>query len=200
MKTINIDFSTDNLGTIAREGELNRTQLVFTLDEDFQMCDFINVEFGFGCECGDASVFIMEHLLPDTKTNTLSVKLNRDITVSGMVTIQLVGYVVDGETEEPHMIAKSPVTNGIVTPSIKGSKKVSEDSADFLERILAKVHSAINQKLALKIETTIYNGSVNADYITVFTEPMTRLGITSVYNPSNIPMPEYVFIFTSTRN
>ena len=36
-KTLHIDFNDSTLGTIAREGEHNRTQLVFVLDEILMM-------------------------------------------------------------------------------------------------------------------------------------------------------------------
>ena len=142
MKTINVDFSKENLGIIAREGELNRTQVVFSLDEDLQKCDFINVEFGINDSCEKP---VLEYLSPDEGGNTLTIKLNGDMTVSGLLSMQLVGYAVDSETAEPHMIAKSPVVNGTVTPSIEGVVKTSKGNVSLLDRLLAKVHTLLEK-------------------------------------------------------
>ncbi len=143
MKTLNIDFSTDRLGTIAREGEHNRTQLVFALDEGLRDCDFINVEFGIA---GSGDKLVLENLCPEEGESTLSVSLTQDVTVSGALAIQLIGYVVDSETAEPQIIAKSPVVSGVVTPSINGIKKITQGTAELLDRILAKVH-ALSEKI-----------------------------------------------------
>lgn len=136
-KTLHVDFNDSTLGTIAREGEHNRTQLVFALDEDLQACDFINVEFGIE---SSGEKLVLENLCPEEGDNTLKVSLTQDVTVSGVLTIQLVGYVIDSATSEPQIIAKSPVVSGAVTPSINGVKKIAQGVAGLLDRILAKVN------------------------------------------------------------
>lgn len=143
MKKI-IDFTKEQIGTIAREGELNRTQLVFSLDEDLQMCDFINVVFGINDNCEEDNP-VLENLKPDEGGTTLTVSLSQDMTVSGALSMQLVGYVIDSETAEPQIIAKSPTVSGVVTPSLKGLKKISGSEASLLDRIWAKVHELIEK-------------------------------------------------------
>lgn len=135
-KTLHVDFNDSTLGTIAREGEHNRTQLVFVLDEDLQACDFINIEFGIE---SSGEKLVLENLCPEEGENTLKVSLTQDVTVSGVLTIQLVGYVIDSATAEPQIIAKSPVVSGAVTPSINGVKKIAQGVAGLLDRIWAKV-------------------------------------------------------------
>lgn len=145
MKTIPVDFTKDNIGTIAREGELNRTQLVFALDEDLQMCDFINVKFGTNENLEDDECPVLEYLHPDEGGTTLTIKLNQDMTVRGVLYMQLDGYAIDSETSEPHMIAKSPVVSGVITPSIKGVKKKLEGNPGLLDRILTKVYELLKK-------------------------------------------------------
>lgn len=145
MKTITVDFTKDNIGTIAREGELNRTQLVFALDEDLQMCDFINVKFGTNENLEDDECPVLEYLHPDEGGTTLTIKLNQDMTVRGVLYMQLDGYAIDSETSEPHMIAKSPVVSGVIIPSIKGVKKILEGNPSLLDRILTKVHTLLEK-------------------------------------------------------
>lgn len=155
MKKI-IDFTKEQIGTIAREGELNRTQLVFSLDEDLQMCDFINVVFGINDNCEEDNP-VLENLKPDEGGTTLTVSLSQDMTVSGALSMQLVGYVIDSETAEPQIIAKSPTVSGVVTPSLKGLKKISGSAASLLDRIWAKLHELI-EKAHEHANISILNG------------------------------------------
>ncbi len=141
-KTLHVDFNDSTLGTIAREGEHNRTQLVFVLDEVLQACDFINVEFGVESS-GDK--LVLENLCPEEGESTLKVSLTQDVTVSGALAIQLIGYVIDSETAEPQIIAKSPVVSGAVTPSINGIKKIAQGTAELLDRILAKLNTLLDK-------------------------------------------------------
>lgn len=128
MKTITIHYTTPYIGTIAKQGEHNQTQLVFYLPDSFDGADFVNAEF----VKRDNSTSVVDQLIPNN--GTVAVPLTQDLTnVDGKMEIQLVAYKVDGT--EITEIAKS----GIFTCKIRKSLNVlyGEDQPGVIERILA---------------------------------------------------------------
>lgn len=128
MKTITIHYTTPYIGTIAKQGEHNQTELVFYLPESFSGADFVNAEF----LKRDGSTSVVDQLIPNNVTVTFP--LTQDLTnVDGKMEIQLVAYKVDGT--EITEIAKS----GIFTCKIRKSLNVlyGEDQPGVIERILA---------------------------------------------------------------
>lgn len=128
MKTITIHYTTPYIGTIAKQGEYNQTELVFYLPDSFNGADFVNAEF----VKRDGSTSVVDQLIPNN--GTVSFPLTQDLTnVDGKMEIQLVAYKADGT--EITEIAKS----GIYTCKIRKSLNVlyGEDKPGVIERILA---------------------------------------------------------------
>lgn len=128
MKTITIHYTTPYIGTIAKQGEHNQTELVFFLPDNFDDADFVNAEF----VKRDGSTSVVDQLIPNN--GMVTVPLTQDLTnVDGKMEIQLVAYKVDGT--EITEIAKS----GIFTCKIRKSLNVlyGEDQPGVIERILA---------------------------------------------------------------
>lgn len=128
MKTITIHYTTPYIGTIAKQGEHNQTELVFYLPDNFNGADFVNAEF----VKRDGSTSVVDQLVPNN--GTVAVPLTQDLTnVDGKMEIQLVAYKVDGT--EITEIAKS----SSYTCKIRKSLNVlyGEDQPGVIERILA---------------------------------------------------------------
>lgn len=128
MKTITIHYTTPYIGTIAKQGEHNQTELVFYLPDSFDGADFVNAEI----VKRDGSTSVVDQLIPNN--GVVAVPLTQDLTnVDGKMEIQLVAYKVDGT--EITEIAKS----GIFTCKIRKSLNVlyGEDQPGVIERILA---------------------------------------------------------------
>lgn len=128
MKTITIHYTTPYIGTIAKQGEHNQTELVFYLPDSFSGADFVNAEF----VKRDGSTSVVDQLIPNN--GTVAVPLTQDLTnVDGKMEIQLVAYKADGT--EITEIAKSD----IYTCKIRKSLNVlyGEDQPGVIERILA---------------------------------------------------------------
>lgn len=135
MKTIHIDFTDSTVGTVGRAGEHNKTQLVFELTSDFKGCDFINAKF----VTADGNEITLENLVPDEGSDTLRVELTQQLTVEGELEIQLIGYFVDAETDEPSRITKSPVVYGVIQKSARGTVTEADSNPSLLDRIWAKI-------------------------------------------------------------
>lgn len=139
MNTILIDFSASYLGTVAKQGEHNKTELVFTLPEGFENVDYVNAEF----ERPDGTKPVVAELLPEN--GTVTVPLTQDITTAkGTLRMQLVGYEVDGD--DVKVIAKTDTVRGNIEDSIEATEPV-KSGVSFPERILAWFRTA-QDKLA----------------------------------------------------
>ena len=65
--------------------------------------------------------------------------LTNQLTVEGVISFQLVGYVIESENAEPQIIVKSPVVSGFVTQSINGVEAEADSNPNLLARIWAKI-------------------------------------------------------------
>lgn len=128
MKSIIVDFSKIYIGTVAKQGEHNRTQLVFALPDDFAGADYVNAEF----KKSDNSDVVMEGLIP--KDGFITIPLTQGLTsVCDQIDIQLVAYAVDGV--EITEIAKSLTVRGVIRPSL--NILFNHDEPGVIERAIA---------------------------------------------------------------
>ncbi|MBQ3603955.1 MAG: hypothetical protein IJA02_08955 [Clostridia bacterium] len=133
MRKFTVDFKTADIGTIGRKGEHNYPVLEFALDEDFQKCDFIIIEFGINGKK------IPTDLIKPTG-ETLTFKLKKQLTKAGHHHVQLVGYVVDAGTAEPQEIMKSPVVHFHIEQSVSGTEQEADSNPSLLDIIISKIH------------------------------------------------------------
>lgn len=138
MKSIIVDFSKIYIGTVAKQGEHNRTQLVFALPDDFAGADYINAEF----KKSDNSDVVVEGVIP--KDGFITIPLTQGLTnVCDQIDIQLVAYAVDGV--EITKIAKSSTVRGVIRPSL--NILFNHDEPGIIERIIAFVNMWGGEKL-----------------------------------------------------
>lgn len=132
MKSIIVDFSKIYIGTVAKQGEHNRTQLVFALPDDFAGADYINAEF----KKSDNSDVVVEGLIP--KDGFITIPLTQGLTnVCDQIDIQLVAYAVDGV--EIAEIAKSSTVRGVIRPSL--NILFNHDEPGIIERVIAFINA-----------------------------------------------------------
>lgn len=142
MKTIYIDFSKKNIGTIAKQGEHNEIKLIFALPGSFEGADYINAEFE---KRADGSKCVIENL--EAVNGALDVLLTQDITsCNGTLSIQLVAYQVSGDTIQ--VIAKTPIIRASVDKSIEATEPV-DTQPSLLERLQAWLQDARDKLTAL---------------------------------------------------
>lgn len=111
MKTITVDFSTVFLGTIAKQGEHNVTQIRLILPSDFENADFVNIEFVRSNGTKD----VIDYLEPTD--GAVTVLLTQTMTeAANRLKLQAVGYTVKGD--EITEIAKSEVVSGLISRSL----------------------------------------------------------------------------------
>lgn len=138
MKSIIVDFSKIYIGTIAKQGEHNRAQLVFALPDDFAGADYVNAEF----KKSDNSDVVMEGLIP--KDGFITIPLTQGLTnVCDQIDIQLVAYTVNGV--EITEIAKSLTVCGVIRPSL--NILFNHDEPGIIERVIAFIN-AWSEKLS----------------------------------------------------
>ncbi len=133
MRKFTVDFKTADIGTIGRKGEHNYPVMEFALDEDFQKCDFIIIEFGI-----NGKKIPINSIKPIGET--LTFKLTKQLTKAGHHHVQLVGYVVDAETAEPQEIMKSPVVHFHIEQSVSGTEQETDSNPSLLDIIISKIH------------------------------------------------------------
>ena len=138
MRKFTVDFKAADIGVVGRKGEHNYPVLEFLLDEDFQSCDFIVIESAIS-----GKKIVSDDIKPDGET--LTFKLTEQLTQAGHHHVQLVGYVVDSETAEPHKIMKSPIVHYRIEQSINGIKHAADKTPGLLDRLLAKVHTLLEK-------------------------------------------------------
>lgn len=127
MKTITVDFSTVFLGTIAKQGEHNVTQIRLILPSDFENADFVNIEF----VRSNGSKDVIDYLEPID--GVVTVPLTQTMTeAANRLKLQAVGYTVNGDkiTE----IAKSPVVSCLISRSLDVLD--GEHKPSIIERML----------------------------------------------------------------
>lgn len=127
MKTITVDFSTVFLGTVAKQGEHNVTQILFILPSDFENADFVNIEF----VRSNGSKDVIDYLEPID--GVVTVPLTQTMTeAANRLKLQAVGYTVNGDkiTE----IAKSPVVSCLISRSLDVLD--GEHKPSIIERML----------------------------------------------------------------
>ena len=152
MKTVSVNFTDSNLGVLGRAGEHNNTELVFVLTDELLNCDLIIAELGTSNgekipvkgECND-------------ENKTFTIKLTRQTTVEGLLTLQLVGCVVQEGSEEPQIIAKSPVVCGNIAQSINGAETEADSNPSLLQRIWAKIEALAKKMHDHKNKETLDN-------------------------------------------
>ncbi len=154
MKTIHIDFNDSAVGTLGRAGEHNNTEIVFTLTSELADCDLISAEI---CTANGEKIPVEGKR--NEESSTFTVKLTRQLTVEGSLTLQLVGCVLQEDSDEPQIIAKSPVICGVIAQSINGMQTEADSNPTLLERIWAKVerfHKHNNLSLLDKLTEKIF--------------------------------------------
>lgn len=217
MRTIRIDFTDSTVGTLGRAGEHNNTEVVFSLTPELAKCDLITAEIGTAN--GEKIPVEGER---DNEINTFTLLLTNQFTAEGVLTLQLIGCVMQEGSDEPQIIAKSPVVSGIITPSINGVEIEADSNPSLLHRIWAKleawagkIHEHANKEQLDLITTEMlqsigtdkpvviktgirYVGAISSNVCTVFETKMDRLAITALLAAgAKNTIPEYVFIFTS---
>ena len=141
MNTVNIDFSKKRIGTVAKQGEHNLTELVLTMPLEMNGADYFNAEF----EKPDGEKCAIENL--EQQNGAVNVKLPQDVTSAcGTIGIQLAAYKVDGE--EITEIAKTKVVYGKIEGSVEATKP-AETEASFFERLQAWLNDARDKLTAL---------------------------------------------------
>lgn len=127
MNSITVDFSTVFLGTVAKQGEHNVTQILFILPSDFADADFVNIEFVRSNGTKD----VIDYLEPID--GVVTVPLTQTMTeAANRLKLQAVGYTVNGDkiTE----IAKSPVVSCLISRSLDVLD--GEHKPSIIERML----------------------------------------------------------------
>ncbi len=114
---IQIDFTQQNLGRIGFEGEMNRVELVFMLSDELAQCDYIHAEF----YTADGVAHERTDFALDAENKTLTGKLDYALCVNGFIDIQLVGYVVAEDGENPQVIVKSDIVSAHISSSINAA-------------------------------------------------------------------------------
>lgn len=134
MKTINVDFTDSTVGNLGRAGEHKNTKIIFALSPELAKCDFLTAEIGTAT--GEK---IPVEGTYNEENSTFSIILTNQLTVEGVLSLQLVGYVTEAETAEPQIITKSPIVSGFITQSINGVEASADSNPNLLARIWAKI-------------------------------------------------------------
>ena len=140
MKTIQIDFTDRQIGTLGRAGEHNNTEVVFSLTPELADCDLISAEI---CTANGEKIPVEGER--NEESNAFTIRLTRQLTVEGELRLQLVGCVVEEGSDEPQAIAKSPVVCGIIGASINGIETECDTQPGLIHRIWAKVEALIKK-------------------------------------------------------
>ena len=157
MESIMVDFSKGYIGTIAKQGEHNKSQLVFSLPDTFADADYVNAEF----EKSNNSIVIIERLTPEN--GTVTIPLTQELTdVGDRIDVQLVAYIVDGG--EINEIAKSLTVRGVIRKSLNAA--YNADRPGVIERIIAFIQEWAQKYPIMWDEKHTHNNKTALDEIT----------------------------------
>ena len=108
----------------------------------------LNAEF----QTADNRKVVFENL--ETTEDELLIALTQQLTVEGRIKFQLVGYILDKETNELKIISKTDMVTGHIDRSVKGFQEEFNPEPSFLESLWSKIrklwdmrHSHHNQEI-----------------------------------------------------